>query len=56
MSKYQSLNIKITFELVEKKDAKTVSNEHKKKTENLSISLGRFQGFIQGGLRRLSST
>ena len=56
MNQDQFLNIKITFKLIDKKDAKIVCNEHKKKPENLSISLGKIQGFVQGGLRRLSCT
>ena len=55
MSKYKSLNLKVTFKHIEKKDAKIVSNKHKKKAENLSISIGRFQGFVQGGFHTLSS-
>ena len=47
MSQYQFLNLKITFKLIDKKDAKTVNNERKKKAENLSISLGTFQDFFK---------
>ena len=47
MSQDQLLNLKVTFKLIDKKDAKTVRNERKKKAENLSISLGRFQGLFK---------
>lgn len=43
----QFLNLKMTLKLIEKKDAKTVSNERKKKAEKLSISLGRLQGLFK---------
>ena len=43
----QLLNLKIMFKLIDKKDAKTVSNESKKKAEYLFISLGRFEGFFK---------
>ena len=56
MSQDQFLKLKITFKLTDKRDAKTVSNELKTKEENLSISLGRFQGFYKGGISRLSFT
>ena len=46
MSKYQFLNLKIAFKLIDKTDAKIVSYERKKKIESLSICLGRVQGFL----------
>ena len=39
--------LKITFKLIDKKDAKTVSNELKKKEENLLISLWQYQGLFK---------
>ena len=36
MSPDQLLYLKITFKLIDKKDAKTVSNERRKLVENLS--------------------
>ena len=43
----QFFNLKIMFKLIDKNDKKRVSNERKKKAENLSISLERFQSFIK---------
>ena len=47
MSQNQFLNLKITFKLIDKKKAKIVINERKKKAANLLISLGRFQGYFK---------
>ena len=59
MSEYMFLNLKITFKLIHKKDAKLVSKrtqEKGRKFIDFSTAISRsLQGFIQGVLPRLIS-